>query len=79
MSEQTYHLLDLGVQIVLVLVVLFGGGKWVGETTQLVKSLKYSLKDHRDEFEEHRKEDRENFQKVGDKIEKLQIAVAEKR
>lgn len=76
MSEQTYHFLDLGVQVVLVLIVLFGGAKWVGETTQLVKNLTNSLTMLNHSFDEHRKEDKENFEKVGEKLEKLAIAQA---
>lgn len=79
MSEQMYHALDLAVQLIMVLVVLFGGGKWVGGMNQIVKSMGHDLNEHRDEFADHRREDRENFKEVNDKLNDLAIKVARQR
>jgi hypothetical protein len=71
-SEISLHIAGLLLQLILVMVVFFGGAKWFGETTQVLKTLV-------EEFRKHEEEDRETFDRLREEIVTLKVKAAAAR
>jgi hypothetical protein len=71
-SEISLHIAGLLLQLILVMVVFFGGAKWFGETTQVLKTLV-------EEFRKHEEEDREIFDRLREEIVTLKVKAAAAR
>lgn len=63
MNESSIQIATLAIQVILLLVVLFGAGKYIGATNQILKQVQNSQLEAKDQLEEHRKEDKETFDK----------------
>lgn len=78
MTDSTFHYLDIAIQVIGLLVVIFGGGKYIGSTNQMLKQLFINDGEQKKAMEQHVKEDHDAFKEMNDNLKKVEIAMAAK-
>ena len=76
MSDETFHILSVGSQLVTLLVLLFGAGKYIGKTNQLLSNLTSNVLEIKDSLADHVDRDSERFEKIFDTITNVKVDVA---
>ena len=76
MNDSTFHLVTIVVQVIMLGAVVFGGGKYIGATTQSLKSLAKTQEEFKFSFETHAKQDLFNFEKINTDVNVIKTDVA---
>jgi len=77
-NDGLYHIIELIVQIVGLAAIVFKSGRWIGESSEMFKTLTASLSKNETALMKHVDEDREEFQKIHEKLTEIQVEVAGK-
>lgn len=76
MSETNLQLATFAIQVIMLLVILFGAGQYMGKTTESLKQVQLNQKKTEEQLAEHRKEDEVRFQRLNENINRISVEVA---
>ena len=79
MNDSTFHILSVGSQVITLLILLFGAGKYIGKTNQLLNTLTANVVDIKTSLSEHEKEDSEKFGKIFDSLTDVKVNIAKQQ
>ncbi len=75
-SETIFHLIEIAFQILGFGVLIFKGGKYLGQTNEMFLGLFRNLKRIEDDFTEHKHEDDRKHEQVTHQLTNIRVEVA---
>lgn len=68
MNDNVFHWTTILIQAIGLIIVVFGGGRFIGEIKQSIKQLFINDKDLADALKEHRAASHESFKEINNKL-----------
>lgn len=75
-GDGLYHIVELIVQIIGLGALVFKAGRHIGESSEMFKTLTASIGKNENALMKHMDDDKEEFNKIHEKLTELQVEVA---
>lgn len=76
MEDRIYHLIEIAAQVFGFGYIIFKGGRWIGESSGMFKTLFTAQAEARDVMVSHQREDDEKHEKVMETLTKVRVSIA---
>lgn len=76
MSIDAFNYIDLSIKLVGLVIFIFGGGKYIGMTSQMLKELFALCKEQKESLEHHVIQDDLNYRELTKNINEVKVNIA---